>query len=146
MTSQPSGGTVPDTFNDQTAVPIASSADIVIARQRGRALASSLGFAGSDLTVIATAISELARNILEYAFDGAIVISVGQKAGRPGIEILARDAGPGIPDVAKALGAGYTSGQALGVGLPGVRRLMDEFEIASRPGEGTRVTVRKWLP
>jgi serine/threonine-protein kinase RsbT len=146
MTSQPSGGAVPETFNGQTVVRIASSADIVTARQHGRAMAAGLGFAGSDLTVIVTAISELARNILEYAFDGAIVISVAEKAGRPGIEVVARDAGPGIPDVAKALGAGYSSAHALGVGLPGVRRLMDDFEIASRPGEGTRVTVRKWLP
>jgi serine/threonine-protein kinase RsbT len=74
------------------------------------------------------------------------VISAVEHAGRMGIDILARDTGPGIPDVAKALEAGYSTGPGLGVGLPGVRRLMDEFEISSRPGEGTQVTVRKWLP
>jgi serine/threonine-protein kinase RsbT len=146
MNSQPSSAAAPDTCDGPAVVPISSSADIVVARQRGRALAQSLGFSGSDLTVIAAAISELARNIIEYAMDGAIVIRAVEKAGRPGIDILARDAGPGIPDVAKALGAGYSTGPALGVGLPGVRRLMDEFEIQSRPGEGTRVSVRKWLP
>jgi serine/threonine-protein kinase RsbT len=146
MASRPSGGAVPDMIGGETVVAIASSSDIVTARQLGRALAASLGFTGSDLTVIATAISELARNIIEYAVDGAIVMTVVEKAGRPGITILARDAGPGIVDVAKALGQGYSTGQGLGVGLPGVRRLMDEFEISSRAGEGTSVTVRKWRP
>ena len=146
MASRPAGSAAPDMMNGETVVPIASSADIVTARQLGRALAASVGFTGSDLTVIATAISELARNIIEYAVDGAIVINAAEKAGRPGISIVARDAGPGIPDVAKALGAGYSTGQGLGVGLPGVRRLMDEFEILSRAGEGTSVTVRKWVP
>jgi serine/threonine-protein kinase RsbT len=146
MASRPSGGTVPDMIGGETVVPIASSSDIVTARQLGRALAASLGFTGSDLTVIATAISELARNIIEYAVNGAIVMTVVEKAGRPGITILARDAGPGIVDVARALGQGYSTGQGLGVGLPGVRRLMDEFEISSRAGEGTSVTVRKWRP
>jgi serine/threonine-protein kinase RsbT len=133
-------------INGETVVPIASSADIVAARQLGRALAAGLGFTGSDLTVIATAISELARNIIEYASTGDIVITAAEKGGRPGITIVARDAGPGIADVPRALTAGYSTGPGLGVGLPGVRRLMDEFEIASRAGEGTSVTVRKWLP
>jgi serine/threonine-protein kinase RsbT len=134
-------------FGGETVVPIASSNDIVTARQVGRALAASLGFAGSDLTVIATAISELARNIVEYAGSGSIVMTMGEKDGRPGITIQARDAGPGIPDVVKALGSGYSTGQGgLGVGLPGVRRLMDEFEISSQVGAGTNVTVRKWVP
>jgi serine/threonine-protein kinase RsbT len=146
MNSQPAGAFVSDTSDGPTVVPIASSADIVVARQRGRALAARLGFSGSDQTVIAAAISELARNIIEYAVEGAIVISAVEHAGRMGIDILARDTGPGIPDVAKALEAGYSTGPGLGVGLPGVRRLMDEFEISSRPGEGTQVTVRKWLP
>ena len=120
----------------ETVVPIASPADIVIARQLGRHLGASLGFGGSDLTVIATAISELARNIIDYAISGAIVMTIVEKSGRSGITIEARDTGPGIPDVSKALG----------VGLSGVRRLMDEFEISSRAGEGTNVMVRKWVP
>lgn len=146
MASRPSGGGVPDILGGETVVPIASSTDIVAARQLGRALATSIGFTGSDLTVIATAISELARNIIDYAGSGAIVLTVVEKDGRPGITIQARDSGPGIPDVVKALGSGYAAGPGLGVGLPGVRRLMDEFEISSGAGEGTSVTVRKWLP
>jgi len=127
-------------------VPISSSADIVTARQRGRALAAALGFSGSDLTVIATAISELARNIIEYATTGEIVLSQDDSDGRPGIVIVARDEGPGIPDVSRALSAGYSTGPGLGLGLPGVRRLMDDFEITSDTGHGTTVAVRKWLP
>jgi len=127
-------------------VPISSSADIVTARQRGRALAAALGFAGSDLTLIATAISELARNIIEYATTGEIVLSHEDADGRPGIVIVARDEGPGIPDVSRALSAGYSTGPGLGLGLPGVRRLMDDFEITSSVGRGTTVAVRKWLP
>jgi serine/threonine-protein kinase RsbT len=146
MASRPSSNNPADTISVETVIPIASSADIVTARQLGRALAASLGFTGSDLTVIATAISELARNIIEYATTGAIVMTVSEKSGRLGITIVARDTGPGIADVTKALTAGYSTGQGLGVGLPGVRRLMDEFEIASRSGEGTSVTVRKWVP
>lgn len=146
MGSRVPGVAIADMINEETVVPIASSADIVTARQLGRSLAANLGFTGSDLTVIATAISELARNIIEYAVNGAIVITVDYKAERPGITILARDNGPGIPDVGKALGAGYSTGQGLGMGLPGVRRLMDEFEISSHAGQGTSVTVRKWVP
>jgi serine/threonine-protein kinase RsbT len=130
----------------ETVVAIASSADIVMARQQGRALASTVGFTGSDLTVIATAISELARNILEYATSGRIVLNLTAKGERPGITICAHDEGPGIADITRALGVGYSTGQGLGLGLPGVRGLMDEFEIVSRAGEGTQVTVRKWLP
>ena len=131
---------------EESVVPIGSSADIVTARQRGRALAAALGFAGSDLTLIATAISELARNIIEYATAGEIVLSHEDTDGRPGIVIVARDEGPGIPDVSRALSAGYSTGPGLGLGLPGVRRLMDDFEITSHAGRGTTVSVRKWLP
>ena len=116
------------------------------ARQRGRALAAALGFSGSDLTVIATAISELARNIIEYATTGEIVLSQEDSDGRPGIVIVARDEGPGIPDLSRALSAGYSTGPGLGLGLPGVRRLMDDFVITSDAGRGTTVSVRKWLP
>jgi len=130
----------------ESVVPISSSADIVTARQRGRALAAALGFSGSDLTVIATAISELARNIIEYATTGEIVLGQENADGRPGIVIVARDEGPGIPDVSRAMSAGYSTGLGLGLGLPGVRRLMDDFEISSDAGHGTTVSVRKWLP
>jgi serine/threonine-protein kinase RsbT len=127
-------------------VPVSVTSDIVTARERGRTLAASMGFAGSDLTLIATAISELARNVIEHATHGEIVLSQDERGGRPHIVIVARDQGPGIPDIARALSAGCTSGQGMGMGLPGVRRLMDEFEISSNAGNGTTVTVRKRLP
>ena len=130
----------------ETVVPITTAADIVTARKLGRALGASLGFAGADLTVIATAISELARNIIDYAMTGSIVMTIVEKEGRLGITIVARDTGPGIPDLSAALGAGDPAGKRLGIGLVGVRRLMDEFEISSAAGQGTSVTVRKWRP
>jgi serine/threonine-protein kinase RsbT len=123
---------------------ISSAAAIVTARQEGRALASRIGFSGSNLTVIATAISELARNILEYAKTGEVVIGPVQRGSRFGIVIIAQDRGPGIPDLSKALMDGYSTGKGLGLGLPGTKRLMDEFEIVSTES-GTTVTVRKWV-
>lgn len=126
-------------------VRIADSTDIVTARQRGRELAAEIGFTGSDLTVIATAISELARNIVEYAKSGEIILALAHRGSRMGIQIVARDQGPGIAEVAKAVQAGFSTGNGLGLGLPGVRRLMDDFEIASVVGKGTSVTARKWI-
>ena len=132
-------------LSSPTQVSITSATDIVVARQRGRELAARLGFSGSDQTVVATAISELARNILEYARTGRIKVGVGHRGSRIGIVVVARDAGPGIADVARALVDGFSTGKGLGLGLPGVRRLMDEFVIVSEPGRGTCVTARKWL-
>ena len=117
-------------------VPIRSDADIVTARQQGRALAERLGFTGSDLTVIATAISELGRNILTYAGSGDIVLRPAHVGGKRGIAVVARDEGPGIPDVALAVQDGFSTSNSLGLGLPGTRRLMDEFEIDSVVGRG----------
>jgi serine/threonine-protein kinase RsbT len=125
-------------------VPIGSAADIVSARQQGRSLASRLGFSPSELTVIATAISEVARNIVEYAGGGEIRLSLCQQGGRLGICVVACDKGPGIPDVERALRDGYSTHKGLGLGLPGARRLMDEFEIVSEVGTGTTVTMKKW--
>jgi serine/threonine-protein kinase RsbT len=125
-------------------VPINSDADIVIARQQGRNFAIALGFGQSNLTLIATAISELARNIIEYAQRGEIMLCSLQREGRVGIEIVASDHGPGIADVDLALQDGFSTGQSLGMGLPGTKRVMDEFEISSCPGSGTVVTIRKW--
>ena len=130
---------------DGIVVPIRSAADLVVARQHGPEPRRSLGFTGSDQTVIATAISELARNILEYAQMGEIRLHSLDKGGRSGIAIVAHDEGPGIPDMARALQDGYSTGKGLGLGLPGVRRLMDEFEIVSSVGKGTTVTARKWV-
>jgi serine/threonine-protein kinase RsbT len=126
-------------------VRIESSADIVAARQEGRALASRAGFSSSNLTVIATAISEIARNIVEYAKEGEVTIALINAGHKKGVEIVATDEGPGIPDVSTVMRDGYSTGRGMGIGLPGARRLMDEFEIASEVGKGTKVTMRKWL-
>lgn len=133
--------------NTPTAIrlPVGSDADIVTARQEGRALAIQLGFSGSDLTVIATAISELARNIVVFAKRGEIALDVVRRGSKRGIEVVARDNGPGIPDIAQAMQDGYSTGNGLGIGLPGTKRLMDEFEIVSEVGKGTIVTMKKWV-
>lgn len=125
-------------------VAISSDQDIVAARQRGRALAVELGFSAVDSTFIATAISELARNIVSYAGKGEITLKIIQNSTREGILIVAADEGPGIHDLRQALRDGFSTSGSLGLGLPGVRRLMDEFEITSQPGRGTRVEVKKW--
>lgn len=125
-------------------VAINSDQDIVGARQRGRTLAAELGFSSADATLIATAISELARNIVSYARKGEIKLKKMENSSRPGIMVIAADEGPGIPDTRQALRDGFSTSGSLGLGLPGVRRVMDEFEIASQPGRGTTVTVKKW--
>lgn len=125
-------------------VPIRTESDIVEARLQGRAVAEAVGIAGTDLTLIATAISEIARNILAYAHRGEILIEEALDGGRRGVRIVARDAGPGIEDVERALEDGYTTGGGLGLGLPGARRLMDDFDLVSSPEAGTTVTMVKW--
>jgi serine/threonine-protein kinase RsbT len=125
-------------------VAITSDQDIVTARQSGRALAAELGFSATDSTLIATAISELARNIVSYARKGEITVKTIHGPSRQGILVIASDDGPGIPDVLQAMRDGFSTSGSLGLGLPGVRRLMDEFQIASQPGRGTTVTVKKW--
>jgi serine/threonine-protein kinase RsbT len=113
---------------DSVRVAIASDADVVTARQAAREMGAGLGFSSTDLTLLATAISEVARNITTYE----------------GIEVVASDEGPGIKDVELALQDGYTTGNGLGLGLPGARRLVDEFEVDTAPGAGTRVRLVKW--
>jgi len=125
-------------------IHIETEADIINARQKGRELASGLGFSSTDLTMIATAVSELARNIIEYAVRGEISFLLSSQDGRKGVAIVAHDDGPGISNVDQAMRDGYSTGAGLGLGLPGVRRLMDEFEIASEMGKGTTITVKKW--
>ena len=125
-------------------VAINTDQDIVTARQKGRALATGLGFATGDATLIATAISELARNIVSYARRGEITLKIVDGPGRQGILVIASDDGPGIPDIRQAMRDGFSTSGSLGLGLPGVRRLMDEFEITSQPGRGTIVAVKKW--
>lgn len=125
-------------------VPINSERDIVLARQKGRALATELGFSVGNATLIATAISELARNIVSYAGNGEIVMRVARDSDRTGITIVASDSGPGIADLTLALRDGFSTSGSLGIGLPGARRLMDEFDINSQPGRGTIIKVTKW--
>lgn len=125
-------------------VAINSDQDIVIARQKGRTLATELGFSAVDGTFIATAISELARNIIAYARKGEIRLRAIQAPNRTGILIVASDDGPGIADIRQALRDGFSTSGSLGLGLPGVRRLMDEFEIKSQTGRGTIVAIKKW--
>ncbi len=125
-------------------VPVETEADIVTARQRGRTLATELGFSASDATLIATAISELSRNIVAYAKRGEIQLTPIERNGKLGLTVIARDEGAGIPDVLQALQDGYSTAGRLGLGLPGVKRLMDDLEIVSEVGVGTTVTAKKW--
>ena len=129
---------------DEVRVQIVSDSDIVAARSMGRTLAIKLGFSSGDITLIATAISELARNILSYARQGEILLRAVDGSNRTGILIVASDEGPGISDIRQALRDGFSTSGSLGMGLPGVRRLMDEFEITSEPMHGTTVKVKKW--
>ena len=129
---------------DDVCVAIASDVDVVQARQQGRQLAASAGFSTGDQTVIAAAISEIARNILMYARRGEISLGVVTNGDRQGVVVIARDQGPGIRDIARALQDGYSTSGGLGLGLPGAKRLMDELEVASVVGKGTTVTMRKW--
>lgn len=130
---------------DEVCIPVSSENDIVTARQKGRELASSLGFSNTDLVLIATAISEVTRNIVEYAKNGELCLSIIKKGDRRGIVVIARDRGPGIPNIELAMQDGYSTGHSLGLGLPGAKRLMDEFEIVSEVGKGTTVTMKKWV-
>lgn len=125
-------------------VAIKSDQDIVLARQKGRAMAIELGFSSGEATLIATTISELARNIISYAGEGQILLKAVQGTKRTGLSVTAADEGPGIPDIQQAMRDGFSTSGSLGIGLPGVRRLMDEFEITSQPNRGTTVAVKKW--
>ncbi|BBX99299.1 anti-sigma regulatory factor [Mycobacterium lacus] len=120
--------------------------DIVAARKAGHQLASELGFSLTDVTMIATAISEVARNITSYAGRGAVRVTVADREGRQALVVRAEDEGPGIADVERALEDGYSTGRGLGLGLPGARRLMDRFTIESALGKGTVIEMWKWVP
>ena len=125
-------------------IPIQHEGDIVAARQRGREIAASVGFSSTDQTLIATAISEVARNIVVYAKRGEIQLEPIEEGHRRGILVIARDQGPGIADTALAMRDGYSTAKSLGLGLPGARRLVDEFDIETAPAAGTTVTLVKW--
>jgi RNA polymerase sigma factor (sigma-70 family) len=130
--------------DDEVRTPIVSDADVVRARQAARQLASRQGFSGTDLTILATAVSEVARNIVRFAGKGEIVIELIESPRR-GVRIVARDTGPGIEDVEQALTDGFSTYDGLGLGLPGARRLMDDFSIVSEQGRGTTVSMTKWI-
>jgi serine/threonine-protein kinase RsbT len=131
-------------FLREVRVAVAADQDIVTARQRGERIARDVGFPSPDPTLIATAISELARNIVRYATRGEVILRVIENQTTLGIEVVAVDKGPGIRDVSLAMVDGYSTSGSLGLGLAGVSRLMDDFEIKSASGRGTIVTTRKW--
>lgn len=129
---------------NEVRIDIVSDDDIVTARQEGRRLSAGLGFSSTDLTLIATAISEITRNIRLYAGEGQVRLRIVRQGSRDGIVVVAHDEGPGIADIERAMQDGYSSGGSSGLGLPGARRLMDEFDVTSRKGQGVTVTMKKW--
>lgn len=130
---------------DEARIRVDSELGVVAARQAGRQMAGELGFSTTDQALIATAISEMARNIIQYARSGDISIELISRQFQRGIQVTAKDEGPGIPNVEMALRDGYTSGKGMGMGIPGARRLMDEFAITSEVDRGTTVVMKKWL-
>jgi serine/threonine-protein kinase RsbT len=130
---------------DEVRVAIRTDADVVTARQEARTMGAGLGFSSTDLTLLATAISEVARNITTYAGEGEVTLRVLDQDGRRGIEVLAADEGPGIENVELAMQDGFTTGNGLGLGLPGTRRLVDDFDLQTTPGAGTTVRLVKWI-
>jgi serine/threonine-protein kinase RsbT len=131
-------------MENESYVKIISEWDIVAARQLGRNIAKELEFGTVDQARITTAISELARNIYLYAGQGEIRIERLSNFGKPGIKVIASDNGPGIQDIRKVMEDGYSTSGGLGAGLPGVKRLMDDFDITSSLEEGTIITTVKW--
>ncbi|PYP08516.1 MAG: ATP-binding protein [Gemmatimonadetes bacterium] len=131
-------------MGEELRLSIGADVDVVEARQQGRALAAVAGFTSGEQTVIAAAISEIARNILMYAKKGEITLSLIQNGDRQGVSIIATDQGPGIADIDRAMQYGYSTSHGVGAGLPGAKRLMDEFTVDSVVGRGTTVTMKKW--
>ena len=131
-------------MSDEVRVVIDSDSDLVAARAAARSLAGELGFSRTDTTLIATAISEIARNIVVHVGHGEIVLQPLYEENRYGLKVVAEDNGVGIRDVEAALEEGYAGRDGLGLGLPGARRLMDDFEVETSPERGTRVTMKKW--
>lgn len=129
----------------EVSVRIETESDIVTARQQGRQLAADLGFSSAEQTIVALAISEVARNIVSYAKRGEVTFARLDNGTHRGILVVARDQGPGIPDIELAMRDGYSTGKSLGMGLPGAKRVMDEFNLTSVVGQGTTITMKKWL-
>ncbi|MBO0848119.1 MAG: anti-sigma regulatory factor [Pseudonocardia sp.] len=133
-------------MTDGVVVAVDGPDDIVTARQAGHAMAVDLGFSLTDVTMIATAISEVARNITSYAGHGEVRLNVDRRDGREALVVEAVDQGPGIEDIARAMEDGFSTSSGLGLGLPGARRLMDGLQVQSERGHGTLVTMWKWVP
>ena len=125
-------------------IPVSRETDILKAAFEAKKASQSAGFSENNQFMITTAVSELARNIFVYAGQGAILIELLDRNSQKGVQVIAEDNGPGIHDIAKALEDHFTTGDSLGLGLPGVKRIMDEFAIDSTPGRGTTITARKW--
>jgi serine/threonine-protein kinase RsbT len=125
-------------------IPLRNSDDVVLVRQAARKLAVALGFGIVDQTKLVTASSELARNTVDYAGGGTVRLETLRQDRKSGVRLVFEDQGPGIPDIDLALRDGYTSGNGMGLGLGGARRLSHEFEIASTPGIGTRIAIIRW--
>ena len=132
------------TVSKTDSLPIRSSTDIVLIRQEVRKWSGELGFSLVDQTKMITAASELARNSLDYGGGGGVVLELVQDGTKRGLRLTFEDQGPGIADIELALTDGYTTGKGMGLGLGGAKRLVNEFEITSRVGEGTRVTITRW--
>jgi len=131
-------------MTNEVRIRIKADVDIMSARHSSRTMSAKLGFSPLDQTLIATAISELARNILQNAGHGEIIITPIEEGTKVGVKVVVRDEGPGIPDIERAMEDGYSTTNGLGLGLPGSKRLMDEFEIVSKIGKGTKITMCKW--
>ncbi len=137
-------GITPVKPDKEIVVTIKSDVDAIIARQEGRKMAAEIGLNSGEATLVATAISEVARNIVSYAGQGEIILRIVEKDSQKGISIIARDKGPGIPDISLAMQDGYSTSGGLGLGLPGAKRIMDDFAIESEVGVGTTVRMTKW--
>jgi serine/threonine-protein kinase RsbT len=127
-------------------MPLRASEDVVAVRRRVRDLTVRLGFSLVDQTKLVTAASELARNTVVHGRGGRVQVDTVQNESRVGVRLVFEDTGPGIPDIALAMKDGYSTAEGLGLGLGGARRLSDEFELVSAPGEGTRVSIARWTP
>ncbi|WP_088708328.1 anti-sigma regulatory factor [Noviherbaspirillum denitrificans] len=132
------------TGNDDIVMPLLNDVDVLKVRKYGKELAAALQFSTSERTIVATAISEIARNTVLYAKAGAMHLRLIRNGMKRGLMIVATDEGPGIPDLKLAMQDGYTTSRGLGIGLPGAKRLMDEFDIVSEVGKGTVITMKKW--
>jgi serine/threonine-protein kinase RsbT len=138
-------GMKPARVQSEALLPVNNDTDVLEVRDRARALAASVGMSPTESASVAAAVSELVRNLVAYATRGEVILRAIENTRARGIEVVVIDEGPGIPDVGQALQERFSTSGGLGLGLPGVRRLMDDLWIASRPGKGTTVAIRKWL-